>query len=62
MCTAIVHFLRKCLEIIDFDFKWPGQERMRLPEKNIYRGTSLIRNSNPLGPYSRVMPRALWWS
>ena len=27
-----------------------------------YRGTSLIRNSSPLGPYSRLMPRALWWS
>ena len=26
------------------------------------RGTSLIRNSAPLGPYSRPMPRALWWS
>jgi len=27
-----------------------------------YRGTSLIRNSAPLGPYSRTMPRILWWS
>ena len=27
-----------------------------------YRGTSLISNSPPLGPYSRTMPRALWWS
>ena len=27
-----------------------------------YRGTSLIRNSADLGPYSRPMPRALWWS
>ena len=25
-----------------------------------YRGTSLIRNSAPLGPYRRTMPRALW--
>jgi len=25
-----------------------------------YRGTSLIKNSAPLGPYSRSMPRALW--
>ena len=24
------------------------------------RGTSPIRNSAPLGPYSRTMPRALW--
>ena len=29
---------------------------------NVYRGPSLIRNSTPLGPYSRNMPRALWWS
>ena len=27
----------------------------------MYRGTSLIRNHFPLGPYSRIMPRALWW-
>ena len=27
-----------------------------------YRGTSLIRNSAPLGTYSRTVPRALWWS
>ena len=27
-----------------------------------YRGTSLIRKRHPVGPYSRVMPRALWWS
>ena len=25
-----------------------------------YRGTSITRNSKPLGPYSRNMPRALW--
>ena len=25
-----------------------------------YRGTSLIRNRLPLGPYSRTVPRALW--
>jgi len=27
-----------------------------------YRGTSLIRNSAPQGPYSRNMHRVLWWS
>ena len=26
------------------------------------RGTSLIRNNPTLGPYSRPVPRALWWS
>ena len=28
----------------------------------VYRGTSLIKNSAPLGPYLRAMPKALWWS
>ena len=27
---------------------------------SVYRGTSLMRNSADLGPYSRAMPRALW--
>ena len=27
-----------------------------------YRGTSLMRNSASVGPYSRNVPRALWWS
>ena len=27
-----------------------------------YRGTSLIRNNPSLGPYSKLMHRALWWS
>ena len=27
-----------------------------------YRGASLIRKRLLLGPYSRAMPRALWWS
>ena len=27
-----------------------------------YRGTSLIRNRHPVGPYSGTMPRALWGS
>ena len=28
----------------------------------VYRGTSIIRNSASLGPWSRTMPRALRWS
>jgi hypothetical protein len=27
-----------------------------------YRGTSLVRNRLLLCPYTRPMPRALWWS
>jgi len=43
-----------------FDFAAPIQSRRG---KSIdHRGTSLIRNCPPLGPYSRTMPRALWWS
>ena len=34
------------------------QERCTVP----YWGTSLIRNRAPLSPYSRRIPRALWWS
>ena len=30
--------------------------------RRVYRGTLLIRNSADLGPYSRAMPSALWWS
>ena len=30
--------------------------------KNCYSGTSLVRNSAPLEPYSRNMPRPLWRS
>ena len=29
---------------------------------HFYRGTSIIRDSAPLGAYSRTMPRTLWWS
>ena len=28
---------------------------------SIYRGILLIRDHLPLGPYSRALPRALWW-
>ena len=35
--------------------------RMRSPAR-VYRATSLIRNCFLLGPCSRPMPRALWWS
>ena len=30
--------------------------------QELYRGTSLIRTPPLLGPYSRTMPRVLWWS
>ena len=41
------------------------EHRARLRKHEVqsvdYRGTSLIRNNPLLGPYSRLMPRALWW-
>jgi len=36
------------------DFSEPGGK--------YYRGTFLIRKRHPIGPYSRPVPRALWWS
>ena len=40
-------------------------QRMRfvpaVMQAHYYRGTSLIRNSTPLGPYSRTMLRLAWW-
>ena len=34
----------------------------RCPHHVTRRGTSPIRKRLPPGPYSRPMPRALWWS
>ena len=40
------------------DVRGPGPpQRLLLPE---YRGTSLIRNSAPPGPYSRPLPKPIW--
>ena len=41
------------------EVSWRGQQLQRTAP-NAYRGTSPIRNSAPLGPYSRTMPKALW--
>ena len=40
----------------------PRATRLFLPAPPHYRGTSFIRNSAPLGLYSRTWPRALCWS
>ena len=44
----------------------PGENRIAKPHHRdsgiTCRDTSLIRNSAPLGPYSKTMPRALSWS
>ena len=34
--------------------------RIEWLQRHACRGNSPIRNSAPLGPYSRTMPRALW--
>jgi hypothetical protein len=36
-------------------------ERSRPRNISRYRGTSLIRNTPLLGPYSSTLPRNLWW-
>jgi len=38
-----------------------GSIAAALPKFN-YRGTSLIRNTSPVGPCSSPIPRDLWWS
>jgi len=48
----VLDFFSICLGIWSRYPRYPGLS---------YRGTSLIRNSTHLGPYSRTMPRALWW-
>jgi len=40
----------------------PSPHEGYIARRRSYRGSLLIRNSTPLGPYSRTMPRALWWS
>ena len=39
-----------------------ASQRVPHSEESVYRGTSLIRNQPPMGPYSSAMPRALWRS
>ena len=41
---------------------WPGRAMTRRGAPGLYRGTSRIRNSAPLGPYKRTKPKALRWS
>jgi len=31
------------------------------PPHFLYRGTSRMKKLRPLGPYSRTLPRAIWW-
>ena len=42
--------------------KTPHLEPPRAPRSEVNRGTSLTRKRNPLAPYRRPMPRALWRS
>ena len=39
---------------------WCDYALMMVSLSLTYRGTSLIRNTLPLGPYSEPVPRALW--
>jgi len=39
-----------------------GRRLQNLAEATLlHKGTSLVSNSAPLGPYSGTMPAALWW-
>jgi len=40
---------------------WQLKTLLAFPGKP-YRGTSLIRNTPLLGPYSRTIPKVIWWS
>ena len=53
---------RRCLSGILHAQGLLAIENTHRPRGLRYRGTSLIRNSAPLGPYRRTMPRALRWS
>ena len=69
-------FSRRCLRLFArTTFVSPGAEKLTFFTTNPacqlenswstrvrqrYRGTSLIRNRAPLGPYSRTKPRDLW--
>jgi len=45
--------------------RWAGRELVAVGGEQVVvtisRGNSYIRKRLPLGPYSRNMPRALWW-
>ena len=45
--------------VLDYDLIESLLNRVSVNEI-YYRGTSLIRSSNPLGTYSKTMSRALW--
>jgi hypothetical protein len=41
--------------------KFPFEAQGKQPVPGHYRGTSLIRNGAPIGPYRRTEHRTLWW-
>ena len=57
-------FRAKMEDLAIFEGLLPESYGQNLASTVLYvpnRGTSLIRNSPPLGPFSRMMPKALWW-
>ena len=55
---ALIHLQYDILST-QISYFYPAHKRL---VKNNYRGTSPIRTRRPLGPYSSLMPRAIWWS
>ena len=52
--------VRPCWELEEP--KGPKDGSLALARRFSYRGTSIIRNSDRLGPYRSTLPRALWQS
>ena len=63
-CEVVVLKWRAVPSCADLVFvsliSWTSDDRGSVVHPKPYRGTTLIRNRTPLGPYSRTMPRALW--
>ena len=60
---------KRCVRVQGFQEGAPALPRVKWVRicifanvEALYRGTSLIRNCPPLGPYRSTMPRAIWWS
>ena len=54
--------MRVVYEIVcSWTARWRTARTSREEQVSHYRGTSLIRNTHPVGPYNSPMHRDLWW-
>jgi len=56
-CVGLFQNLKDLSDLVA-STPWDDSQRLEQP----YRVTSLIRNTPLLGPYSRTIPRVVWWS